>query len=97
MIPCELFEMNSSDFMMLDQYTRAKIREYNEETNYGININQIFENLIYLKKWHDFRKNLFAEKELTRNFNRQILNLRNQNFKKHKFNIRKANLSHLLK
>ena len=97
MIPCECFEINTSDFLMLDSYTISKIKEYNEEMNQMVNLDEVFENIIYLKNWKDFRSNLFLEQELVKAFNQQVTKLRSNPSTEHRYVSRKANLVDLVK
>ena len=97
MIPCEFFEINTSDFLMLDQYTISKIKKYNDEMNQPVDLNEVFSNIMYLKDWKDFRSNLFMEHELIKVFNDQVIKLRSDPANDHRYLSRKANLRDLLK
>ena len=96
-IPCEFFEINTSDFQMVDDLTIEKIKIYNEEMNQMVNLDNIFENIIYLKNWQDFRTNLFIEQELSKIGKDNASKFRDDPANEFKYLNRQANLSTLLK
>lgn len=81
---------------MLDELTLTKIRDFNRDMNDPIDINEVFQNIMYLKNWKDFRSNLFMEHELVKIFSDQVIKLRSDPANEHRYLTRKANLKDLL-